>query len=703
MKQLRPNKIYLSLSLILTFLLFNTGNVKAQNRERAKFESLIALGNDKFDYNFHQDAIFFYERAYKIDKSDSYLNNRMGDCNRLMYRYSEGLKYYKYVSETDLEHYPLSLFYYALILKYEGKYKPAIKQFEEFIEQTKNIDPKYFSGKKAFFQRALIEMEGCYWSIEQLFKYTCINVEEPINSDKNDFAPVIFDNDTNLIIISGRLNTKFSKESEVGESFTKTYRFVKNDKKWKETELGDKLDGVNSKYNDGPGVFNVDKTIYYYTSCGREDSYCKLYYTEKKGKKWSSSKKLNENINFPESDNKQPALSAGGDTLFFVSDRPGGYGKNDIYFSVKKSDGTWDKAINIGDAINTPFNEVTPFYVAGENALTFSSDGHKGFGGLDIYIAKKGSYDNYSITNLSDPFNTNLDDCYFTVGTEIGYIASNRDGGKGMFDVYTFSSPFLKINNADYQEKLKNLSEEISTVKYDIEKNTPEVPEELVGVDIQSIYDRILSAKTAALLYNVSLKFFEPDYNDFEGLSIEDKSIIDMFYMSIEVDIDQAYIDSVQKIDKQEYNSLSEENTAFTNRFAQAYTNSSGGATFVKISNDDIKKYKALQLPDKQFYDRLIAYKIKKIADENKATAEVYTSDIDIKSLVDSSGFAPVIDDRTYESIISTYLAGFIYNFELPLIKPDYDIYSKLDIADLSMLDMDYKSRAFELSQDVLD
>jgi len=547
-------------------------------------------------------------------------------------------------------------------------------------------------------------MEGCYWSIEQLFKYECRNLGKPVNSKVNDFAPAILSNDSNIFVVSERSRINSKGENTDGDNSTNPFYFTLAGENWNENKGFPLIKKIESGTNEGAGVFTRDKSKYYFTACGREnDGYCKIYYSEKDGEKWSKPKKLNSSINSEGSDNKHPAISDSGDTLYFVSTRAGGYGSGDIWISTKSEGEKWSEPENLGSDINTPFNEVTPFWYEPEDALFFSSDGHKGFGGLDIFVAKLDENKLYKVTNFSDPFNTNLDDIYFTLGDDKGYLVSNRFGGLGGFDIYSFDNMFKQRGYKNYKKKLAKISEEISTLEYDVDIIQPEIPTELIEFDIQAIYDRIMSAKMAALIHNVRLVYFEPDYTDYQKLTIDDKSIIDMLYMAYEVDLGQDVIDSIKFADEEAYLALDVDTKSFVDRMAESYGNVSGGADYVKISNDDSNYYSNLKVVQKEDIDRIISFRIKKIETENNNTAEIYDSELSANELLNIDGDVNPLDDRTYESIISTQMAGFIHNYNYQFIKPDYKVYSALDIADMSILDMDFKSRAFELDDVLLD
>ena len=440
-----------SLLLLLLMPVFYT---QAQNRDLLRFESFVKMADTQFKLEYYSNASGFYQQALKINSESPHASFYLAECYRNLFDYTSAATHYQKASELDLQKFPLSLFYFALMQKLNRDYENSINVFNDFIEKTKQISADNFPQKKAFYERALIELDGCYWSLEQLTKPHCNNLKAPVNSPANDFSPTIFKNENSIIISSGR------SKSDAKETFTDNYYFVESDTSWVNTELPNNLNVINTRFNDGSGVFTKDGKRYYYTSCGQEDSYCKIYVTLLKSGRWQKPKLLNENINAAFSNSKQPSITANGDTLFFVSDRQGGYGMNDIWMSILNS-GEWTEPVNLGNQINTAFNEVSPFFYPPENLLFFSSDGHRGFGELDIFYCENFLEQNAELKNIADPYNSNLNDIYFILTKTKGYLISNRTGGLGKFDVYQCSNMFVESEFVDYHTKLQKLNEEL--------------------------------------------------------------------------------------------------------------------------------------------------------------------------------------------------------------------------------------------------
>ncbi|HEY8401763.1 MAG TPA: LysM peptidoglycan-binding domain-containing protein, partial [Cytophagaceae bacterium] len=233
----------------------------------------------------------------------------------------------------------------------------------------------------------------------------------------------------------------------LGGKFTDNFRFEKKDTvSWEMSGNEDAFNSLNTKFNESPGSFTKDGKKFYYTSCDekiKHDDYeeynCVIYVSKFQNGKWQKPERLNDNINMKGYWNAQPSVSPNGDTLFFVSKRPGGLGMHDIWYSTCKGDDNWGVAKNMGPKVNTKHIDMSPCYHSSIDSvpvLFFASNGHQGFGGLDIFEAKGPKFEN--VRNLGLPFNSNKDDFYFVAGTDRGYLSSNRDGGYGNDDIYTF-------------------------------------------------------------------------------------------------------------------------------------------------------------------------------------------------------------------------------------------------------------------------
>ncbi len=197
---------------------------------------------------------------------------------------------------------------------------------------------------------------------------------------------------------------------------------------------------VNGKYHDGTATFTPDGETMIFARNNRDGQNkagmidLKIYSAKRKKGDWVNTKELP--FNSPDYATCHPSLSADGTMLFFASNRPGGYGGMDIYV-VKKLGEDWGVPVNLGPEVNTMGHDIFPF-IAADGTLYFSSDGHAGYGGLDVYSVKMEGMTPGSFTHLPTPVNSQHDDFGFTseITERKGYLTSNRPGGKGQDDIY---------------------------------------------------------------------------------------------------------------------------------------------------------------------------------------------------------------------------------------------------------------------------
>lgn len=411
------------------------------SKTKRKISSGAKIGDRYFDNEEYYLAAEYYNKALKDDPNDFYAAYRLGDAYRAYFDYNKAEKAYgKVAGSSAAKEFPLSSFWYASMLKTNGKYEEAKTAFEGF---TSTFQPAN-DEEKVIIEHAKLEQKGCDVALIEMKKpqrdYEFKVLSRPVNSDYSDYAPAIYENDSSIVLTSARPGAKGGeKDPRMGGVFSDNFRFVLNNGVWSANKAADNFDDLNTIENDGAGVFSKDKTKYYYTSCAGD--VCQIFLSIKKDGKWQKPVALNANVNAPGYSSKQPALNALGDTLFFVSVRPGGKGLNDIWYSVLQSGGdaktgeNWGTAVNLA-AVNTPYIDMSPCYYGPEHTLFFASNGHEGFGGLDVFMASGEGFS--KIQNAGLPFNSNRDDFYFVLGDKYGYLSSNREGGIGQDDIYLY-------------------------------------------------------------------------------------------------------------------------------------------------------------------------------------------------------------------------------------------------------------------------
>lgn len=261
-----------------------------------------------------------------------------------------------------------------------------------------------------------------------------------VNSKDEDYAPMVAKNDSLLLFTSKRNSDDSGIDRVINEDIFFTE--MKNDR-WSEAEM---FERINSRYNEGSGYMTRNGKGLFFARCGSPDGFgnCDLYYSEFQGDTlWTEPENLGEKINSDGWDS-HPTLNVTEDTLYFSSDRRGGFGLADLYYSVKDNRGRWTEAKNLGPVINTRGNEVSPFFHPEYNVLYFSSNGHLlNFGDYDIYksYSVEGSWSEpYNIGPLVNGKGTEF---YFSIDQESNFIYYARSVEESMknLDLYSFPLP----------------------------------------------------------------------------------------------------------------------------------------------------------------------------------------------------------------------------------------------------------------------
>ena len=393
----------------------------------------INHGDKLFDKFSYVKAIEFYQAAYDKTPNDLYLNQQLGDCYMLLREPQNAVKYYKKVvrnKDADPKYY----YAYAQALRTSGDYKKSEKWMGKF-KATGVID----SRVDHFFKNLN------FIDVIQKRKKRYEVTNSPLNTVNSDYGAIAYKGNTYFV------SAREDKDASVKRIYNWNNQpfldiFKINDSSKTITRL---KEGVNTKFHEGAACFTPDGKYMFFTRNNyfnkneiKDDNNVnnlKIFKAEWIDGEWKNSKPL-----FFSSDAYSvghPSISADGKKLFFTSDMPGGYGGTDIYVSEIHDRGGVRKPFNLGATINTEGNEMFPYYNSAEQKLYFSSEGHVGLGQLDIFVAEQIDNEYKNVMNLGKPINSNRDDFAFNIndsGSE-GYLASNRDGGVGDDDIYSFT------------------------------------------------------------------------------------------------------------------------------------------------------------------------------------------------------------------------------------------------------------------------
>lgn len=404
--------------LTLTILLLMLAAVQAQT-----IRQLINVGDKRMGNGDYYAASLYYKDGLKKNDELPELHYKYAEACRMFNDYKNAAESYtKVVRSEKAGEYPLASFWLAEMLRSAGGYDQAAKQFQRFIGRYKNKD--------YYFQKAQQDMESCAWAKDHLKKKDgTIKIEhlgKEVNSEASEFNAIHVYPDK--LQFSSLRNVAAGKEKE--KYLVRIYNQQPNPDPVFTPE------GSNLEMNIGNGSYSPDVKRFYFTQCEQKDkttSRCDIYVSRYENYKWNTAEKLSDSVNNANATNTHPVIgqdAAGGEVLYFVSDRAGGEGNMDIWMSKLNTDGTYQGAVNAGNTINTAGNEVTPFYDANEKKLFFSSDWHYGFGGYDIFETKSGLTGWSKPVNLLTPINTAQNDLYYSRATDNSrsYITSNRVG-----------------------------------------------------------------------------------------------------------------------------------------------------------------------------------------------------------------------------------------------------------------------------------
>ncbi len=400
-----------------------------QKKQNRMARSAAATFNVKADKQYQTNGYLVAAEKYQaetIADNNSAIQARVAESYRLNAEYEASEYWYgKTVANSSKAEDYLR---YAQVLLINGNCEKAEMMYAKYTEMTPDNPVKLATCNqlRTIPDNRTVEVKNMIG----------------INTKDSEFSAVPFED--GICFTGNRRNNMISKREDkwTKKSFTDLY-FASLDAEGVPTSMNAASGAINGKYHDGTAVFDVTRTKMYFAKNNPKPSKIDRnrdldLYTSVKQKDgtWARGQKMN--INIDDYSTCHPTLSADQTTLYFASDRPGGAGGMDIWKSELKN-GEWQSPVNLGGTVNTKGNEVFPF-IAADGVLFFSSDSHGSMGGLDVFQVK--NKDAWTTPqNLGKPYNSPKDDFAFYTkkDNKSGWFASNRDGGMGGDDLYSWS------------------------------------------------------------------------------------------------------------------------------------------------------------------------------------------------------------------------------------------------------------------------
>lgn len=552
-----------TITLLFCLVAFGAMNAQQTNLDKLNWKQNLELADDLYSRNSFYNAAEFYEKVIR-DKPDNLVARyRLADSYYMIRNYEKAENIFRFFKPEDYKSFPLAPFYYGMSLKANGKYAEAIEAFKAFIQNPNG-------GSNQFVSWAQVQLKGCelYANKGNNADITVKHAGGNVNGSYPNFGAV-YETPTTMVFSSIVSDTAIVvREGESTMPVTnKLYRSKASGSAW---GVAEPLQGVNDESHTANGSFSADGKLFFFTKCVTDEKLvntCAIYVSRVVNGAFESAIKLPEGVNRTGFSNTQPAAglyNSGQHALYFSSNRDGGKGGYDLWVvNYNPETLTFGNPVSLAD-LNTPWDEVSPFFHTSSKTLYFSTDGLPGAGGLDVFSSSETEGSWLAPTHLDAPINTSTDDWYFTLDKDglKGFLSSNRVGSISLMasttseDIYTVSIK-KTVNYFGYVYQLGDTNEiplkDVTITLYEKNPTTGKY-EEVVG------YRPEFNAQGQ---FNIPLKAG----NDYKMIATKPK-----------------YLNDVKQVTKQEIDLVAD------------------GKKFITFSLDKIEKDKVYKL-DNIYYD----------------------------------------------------------------------------------------------------
>lgn len=419
------NATYILILFGVLFSLSATGQKPSNNKRAQQAFDKAGLQLRAQQYNL---AVASLEKAIALDSGFATAYQQLGDIYRKQRDYEMATHNYKKVIQLDPTLTPLTWFGLGESLLHTGNYTDALTALNRYRDT-----PGLAAESKRLTDKYIADCEFSATALRNPVPFAPQNAGPAINSPFDEYFPRLTADQQTII---------FTRKKDNRENFFMSTRDSSNT--WQEAGF---LQGqINSElYNEGAHCISPDGKYLFFTGCNRPDGLgsCDIYVSRREGDRWGAPHNLGAPIN-TRGWEAQPALAADGRTLYFVSNRPGGQGGYDIWRALLKADGQWGEPQNLGPAVNTPYDESSPYIHADNRTLYFASNGWPGLGDKDIFKSRKDSIGNWGHpVNIGYPINDHHEQNALTVSMNgmQAFFSTRRPDAIGGLDIYAFQLP----------------------------------------------------------------------------------------------------------------------------------------------------------------------------------------------------------------------------------------------------------------------
>jgi len=450
--------LYLTTIFLILYCL--NSNSYAQKLNPKKATKLCEKGKEAILNRDFETALENYNKAIEADSTFAEGHFRIAKDIFLIYNYKNEMLYHfeKAISLAPTERRYAIAYMYVIENKMSSGDYEAVK---EFSNNYKTLDVS--SEKQSLYvNKVLADCEFAEEGMQNPLPFSPTPLPSPLNEMHLQYFPALTA-DEKTIIFTARLEPN-SQDKNPDENI-----YISNFENGEWTVPQSISQNINTPFNEGTSSISADGKVLVFTACASPDNpylncygRCDLYVSYREGDNWSTPENLGRGVN-SKAWESQPTLSADGNTLYFISERNGGLGRRDIWVSKRQEDGSWGQAQNLGSPINTEWDEVSPFIHVNGKTLYFSSQGHVGFGGYDLYMSNFEEGNWQTPQNLGYPLNTYED--------QVGLFIT-ADGTKGYYSVeevedFTYLSSVLHIFEVPEEAQPNIVSHYVTGKVYD--------------------------------------------------------------------------------------------------------------------------------------------------------------------------------------------------------------------------------------------